>query len=87
MNNELKTESKMLFSAIEQFLALDIGKRITDSAKTIIERFNATMEVVKSTFSKNDELAKENEALKEQVQQQKVKESTHEINNDWNFSR
>ena len=45
------------------------------------------MEVVKSTFSKNDELAKENEALKEQVQQQKVKESTHEINNDWDFSR
>jgi hypothetical protein len=41
------------------------------------------MKIVKSTFSKNHELTKENETLKEQVQQQ----SRHEIDNDWDFSR
>lgn len=86
-NINLKIENKALFSTIERFLEFSLGERITDGVKTVLERFNATMEVVKSTFSKNDELAKENEALKEQVQQQKVKESTHEINNDWDFSR
>jgi hypothetical protein len=87
VNNELKTENKVLFSAIERFLELDIGKRITDSAKTILERFNAALEVVKSTFIKNNELTKENETLKKQVQQQKTQQPAHEINNDWDFSR
>lgn len=71
-SNELKIENKALFSAIERFLELDMGKRITEGVKTVIERFNEAMEIVKSTFSKNHELTKENETLKEQVQQQAI---------------
>lgn len=86
-NTKLKIENKALFSAIERFLELNIGNRITNGAKPILERFNATIEVVKSTFSKTQELVKENETLKKQVQQQKVQQLAHEIDNDWDFSR
>jgi hypothetical protein len=81
-NNELKIENKALFSAIGRFLELDIGKHITEGAKTILERFNEVVEFVKSTFNKNQELVKESKALKKQLQEQQ-----HEVDNDCHLSR
>lgn len=66
-NLTLKIENKALKTAIERFLELSIVKGITEGAKTLIERFNAALETVKATFSKNQELIKENETLKQQT--------------------
>ena len=74
-NFTLKIENKALKTAIERFLEIGIVKGIAEGAKTLIERFNAAVEAVKTTFSKNQELAKENETLKEQVQKQEKQQT------------
>jgi hypothetical protein len=58
-NSQLKTENKALLNSIERFLAIGIVKSTLEGAKTILERFNEAIDIMKDLLTKKVEPKKE----------------------------